>query len=108
MTVYGMRKRLNGHCERKVCPSCKLYGKVCRCGKGTSFLSKTPDDKFEMSDEEIEDAYKIVFGKSTITSDEERSITTLIAGKKLVEAVEKDSLQSLMEALEYAKQLQED
>lgn len=108
MTVYEMRKQLVDYCNGKQCYDCKLCGNVCRCGNGVHFMNQDCEGNFAMSDEEIEDAYKIVFGKPTITPDEERSITTLIAGKKLVEAVEKDSLSSLMEALEYATQLSED
>lgn len=106
MTTYEMRERLIEYCDGRECKCCKLKGR--KCGKGMSFLSREMCGEFKMTDSEIKDAYKIAFGYSPITEDEERSIEALIAGKKLIEAMEKDSLSSLMEVLEYVRELKED
>lgn len=106
MTTYEMRERLSEYCDGRECKYCKL--KERKCGRGISFLSREKDGEFKMTDAEIKDAYKIVLGYSPITEDEERSIATLTAGKKLIEAMEKDSLSSLMEVLEYVRELKED
>ncbi len=62
ITVENMRKRLISYCGSRNCKGCKLIFPVCRCGCGVSFNSKTPTGYYEMSDEEIKDAYNTVFG----------------------------------------------
>lgn len=61
--VEKMRDRLSKFCDdRMCCQGCKLEGPVCRCGRGGSFDSEK-DEKSYMTDDEIREAYKIVFGK---------------------------------------------
>lgn len=61
ITVEDMRKRLISYCGIRTCKGCKLIFPVCRCGCGVSFNSKTPTGKYEMSDEEIKDAFNTAF-----------------------------------------------
>lgn len=60
--VLEMRKRLDKYCTRKTCYACKLSGAACRCGRGTSFLKEKEMGGFDMTDDEIRDAYHIIFG----------------------------------------------
>lgn len=59
--VEEMRKKLNEYCTGKSCSNCPLDGETCRCGYGQSFLSRFRGDGYDMTDEEIIDAYTIVF-----------------------------------------------
>jgi hypothetical protein len=67
ISVNEMRNRLYKYCDEKdhhYCRTCPLKKPVCRCGCGTHFLTKKRNsDHYDMSDDEIRDAYKIVFGK---------------------------------------------
>ena len=64
MTTLEKRQKLHEFCDmHRTCENCLLSGPVYRCGQGTHFLSKNSSDMFEMSDKEIVDAYKIVFGE---------------------------------------------
>lgn len=63
ITIEDMRKKPRSYCRsRRCCTGCKLFSHVCRCGLGVSFNSKTRTGDYEMSDEEIKDAFNIVFG----------------------------------------------
>ena len=62
ITVEDMRKRLDSYCISKSCRDCELKFPTCSCGCGVHFMSKDDDGNYEMSDEEIKDAYNIVFG----------------------------------------------
>lgn len=62
ISVEKMRKELKIFCDKKyVCFSCPLSSPVCRCGCGTHFLSKRGDGSYDMSDDEIRDAYAVAF-----------------------------------------------
>lgn len=61
IAVEDMRKKLNGYCESRDCEGCELFHS-CRCGCCVTFISKTPTGDYEMSDEEIKDAFNTVFG----------------------------------------------
>lgn len=61
LSVESMRHDLYGFCRGKWCTKCPLGGPVCRCGRGTHFLSKDGGG-YTMSDGEIRGAYQIVFG----------------------------------------------
>lgn len=58
------RKLLDGYCAIRKCDNCPLNRCDCRCGRGYHFLSKDNGGVYKMSNEEIEYAYKIAFGKS--------------------------------------------
>ena len=60
MTIEKMREELDEYCCNRICSRCPLCSPVCRCGCGVHFLTKT-DDRYEMSDEEIEAAYAVAF-----------------------------------------------
>lgn len=63
ISVEEMRKRLDRYCDDGGCNGCPLSGKeICRCGFGTHFL-KIRNGSYDMSDDEIRDAYNRVFGK---------------------------------------------
>lgn len=62
ITVEDMRKRLRSYCEGRSCSDCKLKSPTCRCGHGAHFMAKDNVGNYTMSDEEIKDAYNIVFG----------------------------------------------
>ena len=63
ITVEDMRKRLDSYCiSKSSCSDCELKFPTCSCGCGVHFVSKEDDGNYEMSDEEIKDAYNIVFG----------------------------------------------
>ena len=62
ITVEDMRNRLMSYCIGRSCCDCKLKYSTCRCGCGTHFMIKGSDGNYTMSDEEIKDAYNIVFG----------------------------------------------
>ena len=64
MTVEEKRKKLSEFCELHSCTACILRMPVCRCGCDTTFLKKI-DNRYEMSDGEIEAAYAVVFPKKT-------------------------------------------
>lgn len=62
LTVSKMRRSLDIFCQGQHCHSgCPLVGPICRCGRGASFVTMR-DGKYTMTDEEIKDAYRIVFG----------------------------------------------
>ena len=61
ITVEDMRKRLELYCSNRSCSDCKLKSPTCRCGFGFHFMSKDHDGNYTMSDEEIKDAFNIVF-----------------------------------------------
>lgn len=62
ITVEDMRKRLRSYCDGKSCSDCILGSPTCRCGNGVHFMTKDNVGNYAMSDEEIKDAYNIVFG----------------------------------------------
>lgn len=62
IAVYDMRKKLKLYCSSRSCSDFILDSPKCRCGCGVHFMSKDDDGNYTMSDEEIEDAYNIVFG----------------------------------------------
>ena len=62
ITVEDMRKRLKSYCRGRSCCNCKLNYPTYRCGRGTNFMIKDDVGNYTMSDEEIKDAFNIVFG----------------------------------------------
>lgn len=62
ITVEDMRKRLKSYCKGRSCDDCKLKSPTCRCGNGVHFMTKDKAGNYKMSDEEIEDAFNIIFG----------------------------------------------
>lgn len=62
ITVNDMRNRLKSYCYCRLCRDCILDSPKCRCWLGVHFMSKDDDGNYEMSNEEIKDAYNIVFG----------------------------------------------
>lgn len=62
ISVEEMRKLLLDHCNNIgfPCSKCKLYNS--NCGNGVSFKTKDNNGVYHMTDDEIRDAYKIVFG----------------------------------------------
>lgn len=62
ITVEDMRKRLKSYCDGRSCCGCILDSPVCRCGRGTHFMTKDKAGNYTMSDEEIKDAFNTVFG----------------------------------------------
>ena len=63
ITVEDMRKRLDSYCiSKSSCCDCELKFPTCSCGCGVHFMSKDDDGNYKMSDEEIKDAFNIVFG----------------------------------------------
>lgn len=61
ITVEDMRKRLELYCNCR-CSNCKLKSPTCRCGMGVHFMTKDKSGNYEMSNDEIEGAFNIVFG----------------------------------------------
>lgn len=61
ITIEDMRKRLELYCSNRSCSDCKLKSPTCRCGCGAHFMTKDKAGNYTMSDEEIKDAYNIVF-----------------------------------------------
>ena len=62
ITVEDMRKKLDSYCfGRRCCGGCKLESPTYRCGRGAHFMTKDDAGNYTMSDEEIKDAYNIVF-----------------------------------------------
>ncbi len=61
--VEKMRDELLDHCHNNLCSltGCPLEGEICRCGRGTNFKKTKPDGTYDMTDDEIIAAYKIVF-----------------------------------------------
>lgn len=66
IAVEEMRDELLNYCRTSDCDKCKLHSPVCRCGSGTHFKITRSDGGYDMTDQEIRDAYKIVFGKRRI------------------------------------------
>ena len=62
ITVEDMRKKLESYCRCISCIDCKLKSPTCRCGMGVHFMTKDDVCNYTMSNEEIKDAYNIVFG----------------------------------------------
>nr|DAK81821.1 MAG TPA: hypothetical protein [Bacteriophage sp.] len=63
ITVEDMRKKLDIYCRgKKDCCGCKLFSSIYRCGLSVTFTTKNPNGNYEMSDEEIKNAFNIVFG----------------------------------------------
>ena len=62
ITVEDMRNRLKSYCHCRSCRDCILDSPKCRCGCGVHFMSKDDVGNYTMSNEEIKDAYNIVFG----------------------------------------------
>lgn len=62
MTVEEKRKRLDKYCTGKHCTNCIIHAKISdhRCGRGTQFLTMKPDRSYDMSDNEIDEAYRVV------------------------------------------------
>lgn len=63
ITVEDMRKKLESYCHCRSCSDCKLKSPAFRCGRGAHFMAKDKSGNYTMSDEEIKDAYNIVFCK---------------------------------------------
>lgn len=61
-TVEDMRKRLKSYCDTRSCRDCILDSPTYRCGCGVHFMTKDKAGNYTMSDEEIKDAFNIVFG----------------------------------------------
>ena len=61
ITVEYMRKRLKSYCSNRSCSDCKLKFPTCRCGNGVHFMAKDRAGNYKMSNEEIKDAFNIVF-----------------------------------------------
>lgn len=64
ITVEDMRKRLELYCNCR-CSNCKLKSPTCRCGMGVHFMTKDKAGNYEMSNEEIKDAFNIIFGTAS-------------------------------------------
>lgn len=62
ITVEDMRKRLKSYCKSRSCDDCKLKSPTYRCGRGAHFMTKDKAGNYKMSDEEIKDAFNIIFG----------------------------------------------
>ena len=62
ITVEDMRKKLNSYCIGRSCCDCKLKSPTSRCGIGVHFMTKDDVGNYTMRNEEIKDAYNIVFG----------------------------------------------
>lgn len=62
LSVEHMRRELDWFCHGRWCSDCPLNSPVCQCGNGMHFLTKKIDGRYDMSDEEIKDAYRIAFG----------------------------------------------
>jgi hypothetical protein len=62
ITAEDMRKRLVSYCGSISCNDCKLKSSTRRCGNGVHFMTKDKAGDYAMSDEEIKNAYNIVFG----------------------------------------------
>lgn len=62
ITVEDMRKRLKSYCKGRSCDDCKLKSPTCRCGNDVHFMTKDKAGNYTMSDEEIKDAFNIIFG----------------------------------------------
>lgn len=60
--VEEMRKKLKEYCHGRFCCTCKLNGEVCRCGRGSHFFTKKDNGDYDMTYEEIKEAYNVVFG----------------------------------------------
>ena len=60
--VQEMRDRLDDYCIFEICKDCKLINTNCRCGTGVHFKTIDSRGTYTMSDDEIRDAYKKVFG----------------------------------------------
>lgn len=63
--IEGMREALNDFCNENSCGSCVLHGDACRCGRGVHFKTGT-NGKYDMSDNEIVEAYNKVFEKKEV------------------------------------------
>ena len=64
IAVEDMRKKLNSYCKSRGCEGCELFSPSFRCGLGVTFISKTTNSDYDMSDEEIKAAFDIVFSNS--------------------------------------------
>ena len=60
MNVDEMRSELHDYCMGKHCSDCQLSGDTCKCCRAISFTSNE-NGKYDMSDEEVIKAYRIVF-----------------------------------------------
>lgn len=63
ISVEDMRKELEKHCFGRRCSECELNTDNFRCGRGTYFIDKNYDGSYLMTDDEIREAYRVVFGK---------------------------------------------
>jgi len=96
MTDLEKRKALAEFCKGRRCYSdkCPLRGKTCRCGCGTHFLVKNSSGKYEMTEDEINAAYAIVFPESEPVMTElveegpDTLITIAISGERKVSNIE--------------------
>jgi hypothetical protein len=64
--VEDMRKTLKIYCHGRGflgCNNCPPHSPVCRCGCNTYFTTKKENGSHDMTDDEIRNAYEIVFGK---------------------------------------------
>lgn len=62
VSVDEMRCKLAEYCSSRLCSDCKLGGTVCRCGRGAYFIRPKGNSAY-MTDDEICEAYRRVFGK---------------------------------------------
>lgn len=59
-----MRKKLDNFCQGRLCDGkCVLSGPVCRCGNG-AYFTRVKGHKAYMTNEEIIDAYNLVFDEA--------------------------------------------
>ena len=63
ISVEDMRHELDEHCKVTWCPNCSLDCEPFRCGRGTTFYTKNRDGSYNMTDDEIREAYAVVFRK---------------------------------------------
>ena len=99
MTNLEKREALSKYCDNHyLCDDCVLGGeKTCRCGCGTHFFCKHEDSTFDMSEQEITDAYEKVFGHN------EREIT---AEKRITKAEFDDAVAKAATELAYEPKLE--
>lgn len=63
ISVEDMREKLEDYCSPRLCSNCVLGDKPFRCGRGTYFCNTNKDGSYDMTDDEIRKAYRVVFGK---------------------------------------------
>lgn len=64
LSVNDMRVALEDFCKAQgLCSQCPLSMPVCRCGNDTHFTVKNYDGSYNMPDDEIRAAYRVVFNR---------------------------------------------